>query len=77
VIVMGLDKGEKLVAVAMTAKRAITVRGTGRGGKEKEVRVAGAEFTHHIGHRANKGRVLPEKVKPAGLAPARAAAGEN
>lgn len=77
VIVMGLDKGEKLVAVAITNKRAIMVKGTGRGGKDKEMRVAGEEFAHYVGHRANKGRVLPEKIKPLSLAPTRAASSEN
>ncbi len=77
VIVMGLDKGEKLVAVAVTNKRAIMVKGTGRGGKDKELRVAGEEFAHHVGSRANKGRVLPEKIKPLALAQTRAASSES
>jgi len=74
--IMGLDKGEKLVAVAITAKRAIMVKGTGRGGKDKELRVAGTEFDHCAGHRANKGRVLPERIKPLALAQTRAASAE-
>jgi hypothetical protein len=32
-------------------------------GKEKEISIAGAKFTHHVGHRARMGRVLPEKLK--------------
>ncbi|MFM9885217.1 MAG: DNA topoisomerase IV subunit A [Burkholderiales bacterium] len=77
VVIMGLDKGEKMMAIAVTAKRAIMVRGTGRGGKDKEVRIAGDDFAHFIGSRANKGRVLPEKIKPLSLAPTRAASGEG
>ena len=55
----------------------IMVKGTGRGGKDKELRVAGAEFDHCVGHRANKGRVLPEKIKPLALAQTRAASAEG
>jgi topoisomerase IV subunit A len=77
VVIMGLDKGEKMMAIAVTAKRAIMVKGTGRGGKEKELRVAGDDFAHYMGSRANKGRVLPEKIKPLSLAPTRAANGEG
>jgi topoisomerase IV subunit A len=76
VVMMGLDKGEKMMAVAVTAKRAIVVKGTGRGGKEKEVRIAGSDFTPYIGSRGNKGRILPDKIKPVSLALTRAASGE-
>lgn len=67
VAVMGLDRDEKLVAVAIATTREAVITGTGRGGKEKEVRVAGKEFDHHVGHRALKGRALPDKLKPTGL----------
>ena len=65
VIIMGLDEGEKLAAVAVTAKREVTVSGIApRSGKEKEIALAGGKFEHHVGHRARMGRVLPEKLKP-------------
>ena len=64
---MGLDRSEKLVAVAMTDKKEITVHGIGRGGKDKMLRLAGEKFNHHVAHRALKGRVLSEKLKPVGL----------
>ena len=65
VIIMGLDEGEKLAAVAVTAKREVTVSGVApRSGKEKEIVLAGGKFQHHVGHRARMGRVLPEKLKP-------------
>ena len=76
VVIMGLDQGEKMMGVAVTAKRAIVVKGTGRGGKEKEIRIAGSDFTPYIGNRGNKGRVLPEKIKPISLALTRAGSGE-
>ncbi|MBE0614356.1 MAG: DNA topoisomerase IV subunit A [Burkholderiales bacterium] len=68
VIVMGLDKGEKLLAVAVTRLTAVSVSGIGRGGKEKTLEIKGEKLRHHLGHRARMGRVLPEKLKPAGLA---------
>jgi topoisomerase-4 subunit A len=67
VIVMGLEKGERLVAVAVSEKRELTVRGTGRGGKEKSVTLKGEKLIHHAGHRARMGRVLADKLKPAAL----------
>jgi hypothetical protein len=62
---MGLEEGEKLVAVAVTGRREIALTGVApRSGKEKEIEIAGAKFEHHVGHRARMGRVLPEKLKP-------------
>jgi hypothetical protein len=43
------------------------VLGIGRGGKEKEIEMKAKDLGHYAGSRANKGRVLPEKVKPTGL----------
>jgi topoisomerase-4 subunit A len=65
VIVMGLEEGEQLLGVAVTARREIALTGIApRSGKEKEIVIAGAKFEHHVGHRARMGRVLPEKLKP-------------
>ncbi len=64
-IVMGLEEGEKLAAVAVTERREVAVTGIAqRTGKEKEIVLAGAKFERHIGHRARMGRVLPEKLQP-------------
>jgi len=68
VIVMGLDKGEKLLAAAVSRLTSVTVSGIGRGGKEKALEIKGEKLRHHVGHRARMGRVLPEKIKPGGLA---------
>ncbi|MBL8541729.1 MAG: DNA topoisomerase IV subunit A, partial [Betaproteobacteria bacterium] len=64
VIVMGLEQGEKLVAVAVSDQRKLTVVGTGRGGREKTVNISGDELAHHAGHRARMGRVIADKIKP-------------
>jgi topoisomerase-4 subunit A len=63
VLLMGLDKGEQLVGVAVTREKRVEVTGTGRGGKENTIEIKGAEFTHYVSKRALKGRVLPDKVK--------------
>ena len=74
VIVMGLEKGERLVAVAVSAQQQLTVTGTGRGGKPKTVTLKGEKLVHHAGHRARMGRVLPERMKPSALEVAKPAA---
>ena len=68
VIVMGLEKGEKLLAAAVTRLTSVTVSGIGRGGKDRLLEIKGEKLRHHVGHRARMGRVLPEKLKPTGLA---------
>ncbi|MFH1603259.1 MAG: DNA topoisomerase IV subunit A [Pseudomonadota bacterium] len=67
VIIMGLEQGEKLVAVAATRLTSVAVSGIGRGGKEKTIEIKGEKLRHHVGHRARMGRVLPEKLKPTAL----------
>ena len=68
VILMGLEPGEKLIAAAVTPLSSVTVTGIGRAGKEKALEIKGEKLRHHVGHRARMGRVLPEKLKPTGLA---------
>ena len=71
VVVMGLEKGEKLAAVAVFDGKWIKVTGAGpRGGKDREVEFSGAKVTNFVGHRARMGRVLPERMKPSRLQPA-------
>ncbi|MEO8005048.1 MAG: DNA topoisomerase IV subunit A, partial [Betaproteobacteria bacterium] len=69
-IIMGLDEGEKLAAVAISNKQTLTITGIGqRTGKEKSVTLSGTKLAHHILKRARMGRVLPEKLKmPLGIA---------
>jgi len=67
VIVMGLEKSEKLCAIAVFAGNALTVTGTARGGKPKSVQLSGAKLTHHMGHRARMGRVLPDSMTPVSI----------
>jgi topoisomerase-4 subunit A len=68
-IIMGLDEGEKLAAVAISNKQTLTVTGVAaRTGKEKSITIAGEKLAHHVLKRARMGRVLPEKLKmPLGI----------
>jgi topoisomerase-4 subunit A len=68
-IIMGLDDGEKLAAVAVSNRQSLTVSGIApRTGKEKLITLAGDKLAHHILKRARMGRVLPEKLKmPLGI----------
>jgi topoisomerase-4 subunit A len=62
VTLMGLDKGETLVGIAVTSDKRVEVVGFGRG-KESVAEIKGSDFTGYVSRRALKGRVLPDKVK--------------
>ena len=64
VILMGLDKGEALVAVATGSGKSWVVEGSGRGGKPKELNIGLRDMEKYRLHRARKGCLLPEKIKP-------------
>ncbi len=66
-IIMGLEEGEKLVAVLVSNQPAVIVSGIARGGKPKEITIGGKDLGHYAGHRARMGRVLPDKLKPQSL----------
>jgi topoisomerase IV subunit A len=66
VIVMGLEKEEKLLAVAVSDEPRLVVAGNSRG-KDREVELADAKLWHFVGHRARMGRVLPDKLRPVAL----------
>ena len=67
---MGLDDGEKLVAVGFAGAKSVTIAGTSRSGKDKTVTIEGAELQKYRLRRARKGRLLPGKLKPGGVVPA-------
>jgi len=66
VIVMGLEKGEKLVAAVVSDQPSLAVTGISRG-REKEVTMPQERMGHYAGHRGRMGRVLPDKLKPHSL----------
>jgi topoisomerase IV subunit A len=68
VIVMALDDGEALAAVAVPADAAVlTVEGIGRGNKPLRLEIKPAQRGAWQHRRARKGSALPQKVKPTGL----------
>jgi topoisomerase-4 subunit A len=67
VIIMGLEKEEKLIAVVVSDRPSVIVAGVARGGKEKEITIPQKEMGHYAGHRSRMGRVLPDKLKPTAL----------
>jgi len=73
-IVIGLDEGDRLFAVAVSDQPRLIVRGVNRNGREKELLLEKDKLAHHVLKRARMGRVLPEKLKPTALVvPARPA----
>jgi topoisomerase-4 subunit A len=65
VIVMGLDEGESLIAVAVPADEAVlAVEGVGRGGKPARVELKPAQLETLRHRRARKGAPLPIRLKP-------------
>jgi topoisomerase IV subunit A len=67
ITLMGLDDGEKMVAVGFGDAKSVTVVGKSRSGAEKTVRVSGADLQKHIVRRARKGCLLPGKIVPIGV----------
>ncbi|MGE5525701.1 MAG: DNA topoisomerase IV subunit A [Rhodospirillaceae bacterium] len=67
ITLMGLDAGEKMTAVGFADSKAVTVVGLTRSGKEKTVRVSGADLQKHILHRARKGCLVPGIASPVGV----------
>jgi topoisomerase-4 subunit A len=64
VTLMGLDDGEKLVAVGFAGSGSVTVSGISRSGKERTVTIDGEDLQKHVLRRARKGRLLPGKLSP-------------
>jgi topoisomerase-4 subunit A len=69
VILMELEKNEKLVAAQSINQRGVLVLGAGRGGKAQELRLTTADVKAHIAKRARKGKALESRIKPSALAP--------
>jgi topoisomerase-4 subunit A len=67
ITLMGLDKGEKLVAVGFADSKSVTVIGRSRSDKERTVTVSGEALQKHILHRARKGCLLPGHLRPLGV----------
>jgi topoisomerase-4 subunit A len=72
VTLMGLDDGEKLVAAGFAGGDSVTIAGTSRSGKEREITIEGEDLKKHVLKRARKGRLLPGKLVPTAVVPEQA-----
>ncbi|MFL9925791.1 DNA topoisomerase IV subunit A [Herbaspirillum lusitanum] len=63
VILMELEKNEKLLAAQAISQRGVIVSGIGRGGKAQDVALSASALAPHIGKRARKGKALESKLK--------------
>jgi topoisomerase IV subunit A len=68
VIIMGLDRTEKLISVGFTTSSKVVVHGTNRVGKATVAVIEGTELTKHLLHRARKGCLVAHKMKPTEVA---------
>jgi len=68
VILLELEKNEKLLAAQPIDQRGVLVSGIGRGGKAQEVALSASGLAAHIGKRARKGKALESKLKAGNLA---------
>ena len=63
-MLIGLDRGEALAAVTVSDQATLTIVGTGRAGRPKDIVLKARELGHYTGARALKGRMLPDNLKP-------------
>jgi len=69
VIIMALDRDEKLLAVGAATSRRVVVRGTNRVGRQIDVAIEGDELAKHLLRRARKGCRMTAKIKASGFGP--------
>jgi topoisomerase-4 subunit A len=69
VIMMRLDDGERLVAVALVSARKVVLRATNRLGREVEIALEGDALAKHLLPRARKGTLVAPKARLLGFAP--------
>ena len=64
ITLMALDDKEKMKGIGFSDGKSVNVSGVTKSGKEKTVRIAGAELQKHVVRRARKGCLLPGKLVP-------------
>ncbi|MFM0134578.1 DNA topoisomerase IV subunit A [Caballeronia grimmiae] len=69
VTMMALDPKETLRQALAIDSRGVVLTGTGRGGKVRDEKLAGAQLQLHIGKRARKGRVPDTTLKVSEMRP--------
>ena len=68
VIVIGLDRGEKLAAIGLATAGKVVLQGTNRLGRVVMVAIEGEDLAKHLLHRARKGSLAAPKLKVTGFA---------
>ncbi len=68
VIVMALDTGETLVAVALVRGDRVVLEGTNRLGRADRQVIEGDELAKHLLRRARRGALVPKRLKVRGIA---------
>jgi topoisomerase-4 subunit A len=63
VIAIGLDDGEKLLAIGPCNGKSLRLGGAGKMGKVGEIEIRGADLEQYVGRRARKGMLLPKKFR--------------
>ena len=63
VIAIGLDDGERLVAIGPCNGKVLRLAGTAKMGKVGEIDIRAADLEHYAGRRARKGLLLPRKFR--------------
>lgn len=69
VILMGLDRGEKLLSVCPVGAGGVAVHGLNRSNTEVMAKLSPAELRRYHGGRARKGTMLDYRMKPRSLEP--------
>jgi topoisomerase-4 subunit A len=69
VILMELEKGEKLLAAQAISQKGVLVSGIGRAAKPQELSLGATALAAHIGKRARKGKALESRIKAHKLTP--------
>ena len=64
VILMGLEKGDKLMAAQPVGEKGCTVICKARNGNPYTVRIAGSTIEAHLGKRARKGKSVESRFTP-------------
>lgn len=67
VILMELEKNEKLLDAQAISQRGVIVSGTGRGGKPQQLALSATALRPHIGKRARKGKELESRLKASSI----------
>jgi topoisomerase IV subunit A len=67
VIIMGLDDGEQLVAIGLTAGDRVVLQGTNRLGRSVLPVIEGEELAKYVLRRARKGALVPKRLKVTGF----------